>query len=81
MAVVLVTDADDPRIADYRNVPDRALVQERRLFVAEGRQVVRRLLTANRLVTRSVMVTPAALDALGDDIDHDATSIFLCRKP
>jgi len=77
VAVVLVTDADDPRIADYRNVPDRALVQERRLFVAEGRQVVRRLLTANRLVTRSVMVTPAALDALGDDIDRDATSIFL----
>ena len=77
MAVVLVTDADDPRIADYRNVPDPALVLERRLFVAEGRQVVRRLLAANRLVTRSVMVTAAALDALGSDVDRDATSIFL----
>jgi tRNA G18 (ribose-2'-O)-methylase SpoU len=77
VAVVLVTDADDPRIADYRNVPDPALVLERRLFVAEGRQVVRRLLAANRLVTRSVMVTAAALDALGNDVDRDATSIFL----
>ena len=77
VAVVPVTDPDDPRIGDYRNIPDPALLHERRLFVAEGRLVVRRLLAANGLATRSVMVTTAALAALGDDIDRDATLIFL----
>jgi len=77
VAVVPVTDPDDPRIGDYRNIPDPALLHDRRLFVAEGRLVVRRLLAANGLATRSVMVTTAALAALGDDIDRDATLIFL----
>ena len=77
VAVVLVTDPDDPRVADYRNIPDPALLQERRVFVAEGRHVVRRLLATNWLVTRSVMVTAAALDALGDGIDRDAVPIFV----
>ena len=39
--------------------------------------MVRRLLAANGLATRSVMVTTAALAALGDDIDRDVTLIFL----
>ena len=77
VAVVLVTDADDPRIADYRNVPDRALVQERRLFVAEGRQVVRRLLAARRLVTRSILVTAPALAALDGGFDRETVTVFV----
>ena len=32
----------------YRNVPDAELVRTRGVFVAEGRQVVRQLLTASR---------------------------------
>jgi len=77
VAVVPIDDPADPRIADYRNVPDSALLQERRLFVAEGRQVVRRLLATNRLVTRSVMVTAPALAALGPDLDRDAVTVFV----
>lgn len=76
VAVVPVDDPADPRIADYRNVPDPALLKERRLFVAEGRQVVRRLLATNRLVTRSLMVTPPAFAALGD-LETGTVPVFL----
>src|SRR5262249_681877 len=43
---VIRVSAEDPRIADYRNVPDPQLLASRGIFVAEGRHVVRRLLTA-----------------------------------
>ena len=61
-----IDDPGDPRIAEYRNVPDPALLERQQAFVAEGRLVVRRLLESHRLVTRSVMVTEPALAALGD---------------
>jgi tRNA G18 (ribose-2'-O)-methylase SpoU len=56
----------DPRLDDYRNVSDAELLQVRGSFVAEGRLVVRRLLTESALTTRSAMVTEAALGALAD---------------
>ena len=66
MPIVPVDDLDDPRIADYRDVPDPVLLRQRGLFVAESRLVVRELLAHRRLFTRSLLVTPAALDSLGD---------------
>ena len=60
--------AADPRIADYRNVPDRELLRRRGLFVAEGRLVVVRLLASARFRTRSVMLTEAAHTALATDL-------------
>ena len=77
MGIVLVNDPDDPRIADYRNLPDRALLEERGLFIAEGRQVVRRLLAASGLVTRSVMLTPPALASFERDVDVSRVTVFL----
>ena len=59
-----VNDPDDPRLADYRNVPDAELLRDRGVFVAEGRLVVRRLLTASRFPARSVLVTQTAYLAL-----------------
>jgi len=67
IATIEVSDPLDPRVADYRNVPHPALLERHGLFVAEGRLVVRRLLTGSRFVTRSLMVTRAALDALPHD--------------
>ena len=64
-----VDDITDPRLADYRNVPDPELIERRGIFVAEGRLVVRRLLSGARLATRSVMVTAAALASLHDALD------------
>lgn len=55
---------DDPRLDDYRNLPDRVLLAERGLFIAEGRLVVARLLASVRFATRSLMLTPAAAEAM-----------------
>ena len=63
-----VLSIDDPRLADYRGVPDPELARTRGVFVAEGRLVVGRLLTS-RFTARSVMVTPAALGALAADLE------------
>jgi tRNA G18 (ribose-2'-O)-methylase SpoU len=64
--IVPVADLDDPALADYRNVPDPALLAERGVFVAEGRLVVRRLLTGGRFRVRSLLVTEAARASLDD---------------
>ena len=69
MAIVELPDAGDPRIADYRSLSDPDALRAHGLFIAEGRLVVRRLLTASALVTRSVLVTAPALAALGDVVD------------
>ena len=65
---IFIDDLDDPRIADYRNVPDPELLRHRGVFVAEGREVVRRLLRTERLRTRSLLVTPTALRSLESDV-------------
>src|SRR4030095_7030362 len=65
-----IKDATDHRVADDRNVPDPDLWQRNGVFVAEGRLVVRRLLTGRRFETRSVMVTAPALEAIRDVLDE-----------
>ena len=67
MPVLSVDDAGDPRLADFLGIPDPQLARVRGVFVAEGRLVVSRLL-ASRFVTRSVMVTPAALGGLAREL-------------
>jgi tRNA G18 (ribose-2'-O)-methylase SpoU len=77
VAVVAVNDPDDPRIADYRNISDAVLLEDRQLFVAEGRQVVRRLLAGGRLVPQSLLVTAPALAALERDLDPCEVATYL----
>lgn len=66
VSVTRIEDERDDRLEDYRNVPDPELLARRRLFVAEGRLVVRRLLASSRLPVRSVLVTEPALGPLED---------------
>ncbi len=66
MPVVRVDDVEDTRLVDYRTVSDPLLLRERGVFVAESRFVVRELLAHPRFETRSLLVTQAALDSLGD---------------
>jgi tRNA G18 (ribose-2'-O)-methylase SpoU len=61
-----VTGTDDPRLSDYRNIPDPDLLRTRGLFIAEGRHVVRRLLASRRFRVRSLLLTPAAQAGLAD---------------
>ena len=69
MFVVPIDDLNDPRIADFRNVPDPELLRQRGVFVAEGRLVVRTLLTASRYRPRSLLVTEAVLRSVQDLFD------------
>lgn len=67
MAFIPIDDPADPRLADYHNVPDPALIERRGIFVAEGRLVVSRLLASPRFATRSVLLTETARRALAGE--------------
>jgi tRNA G18 (ribose-2'-O)-methylase SpoU len=78
IAIIAVGDPHDPRLADYRNIPDPALAEPRGIFIAEGRLVVQRLLSGSRFPTRSVMVTDPALASLRSIVDaHPDTPVYV----
>src|SRR3982751_1043594 len=68
-ALTEVTDPDDPRLADYRDLRDvqlrTHLEAEHGLFLAEGEKVVRRAADAG-FTPRSFLMAPRWLDGLGD---------------
>jgi tRNA G18 (ribose-2'-O)-methylase SpoU len=81
VTVLPIDDPGDARLADYRGIPDPELARTRGVFIAEGRLVVGRLL-ASRFVTRSVLVTPAALDALRPDLEaRPCVPVFVVPQP
>jgi len=89
MPIIRITDPADPRIADYRSVPDPELLRRGGLFVAENRLVVRALLGSSRFRTHSLLVTDAALDSLRDLLRAgagesspaiDGLAVYVCPK-
>jgi len=64
--IIYVDDPADERLSDFRAVSDPDLARTRGLFIAEGRLVVRRLLTESAFVPRAVLVTPSAMKAVED---------------
>jgi tRNA G18 (ribose-2'-O)-methylase SpoU len=68
-ARVEVTDPDDPRLADYRDLRDvelrKSLEAEHGLFLAEGEKVVRRAVEAG-YAPRSFLMAERWLDGLAD---------------
>ena len=78
MPIVPIEDLNDPRLVDYRNVPDPVLLRDRRVFVAEGRLVIRHLLESPRFRTQSVLVSTAAFEGLGETLArHPALPVFV----
>jgi tRNA G18 (ribose-2'-O)-methylase SpoU len=69
VSVVRVDSRDDARLQEFRHIPEPALVARLGLFVAEGRLVVRRLLTNPGLFTRALLLTEPALASLQDLVD------------
>lgn len=68
---------DDPRLADYREIRDPALVKQSARFVAEGRLVVQTLLEDSPFRARSVLVDDTAHAALATVLDaHDDVPVF-----
>ena len=81
MPVIRIHDRGDTRLADYRAVSDPDEAVRRGLFVAEGRLVVRRLLTSSPFPTRSVLVTEPALAALEDVLTlHPKVPVFVVTQ-
>ncbi|MEI2811495.1 MAG: RNA methyltransferase [Nocardioides sp.] len=73
---VEITDGEDPRLADYRDLRDvtlrKHLESTHGLFLAEGEKVVRRAMAAG-FQARSFLMTPRWLDGLhGELVASDA---------
>ncbi len=64
--IVHVSDPEDTRLQVYRAVADPELARRQGLFVAEGREVVRRLVDGGRHRLQSLLLTPATLRELDD---------------
>ena len=82
MEPIRIETAGDPRVADFGDVPDPVLIRQRGLFVAEGRFVVRRLLSNPRYALRALLVTDTALGALADELSaaHAQIPIYLASR-
>ncbi|HEY3384346.1 MAG TPA: RNA methyltransferase [Vicinamibacterales bacterium] len=65
MSVERVDGLDDPRLADYRLTTHPDLLRRAGIFVAEGRLVVSTLIARSMCRARSILLTDAALTALG----------------
>src|SRR5207237_9479465 len=78
--VEALEDPEDPRLADYREIRDAERRRRDGTFIAEGRQVVRRLLSAGRYRVRSALVTPPALDALGGVLLAAGVPVYVVRQ-
>lgn len=70
----------DPRIEPYRYVGDHRLLRARNLFVAEGRLVVERLAAAGTCRVHSVLVTPAAAEALAGVLETIDAPVYVAPQ-
>src|SRR5262245_29265216 len=57
MARIAVSDHDDPRLAIYRDLPQRNLTRQSGLFIAEGEKLVERLIVSHFEV-ESILAEP-----------------------
>ncbi|WP_278259660.1 RNA methyltransferase [Nocardioides convexus] len=75
--------ADDPRLADYRDLRDvelrKHLEAEHGLFLAEGEKVVRRAVEAG-FTARSFLMAPRWLDGLGDVLDRSDAPCYVLSE-
>lgn len=77
---VEIATADDPRLADYRDLRDvelrKNLEAEHGLFLAEGEKVVRRALEAG-YDARSFLMAPRWLEGLADVLDRSDAPCYV----
>lgn len=81
--LVEISSADDPRLADYRDLRDvelrKALEAEHGLFLAEGEKVVRRAVEAG-YDARSFLMAPRWLDGLADVLDRSDAPCYVIAE-
>jgi tRNA G18 (ribose-2'-O)-methylase SpoU len=81
--LVEITSADDPRLADYRDLRDvelrKSLEAAEGLFLAEGAKVVRRAAAAG-FAARSFLMAARWLDGLADVLDASDAPCFVVSE-
>jgi tRNA G18 (ribose-2'-O)-methylase SpoU len=78
--LVEISDPDDPRLGDYRDLRDvelrKSLEAEHGLFLAEGEKVVRRSIEAG-YAPRSFLMAPRWLEGLEDVLGRDDAPCYV----
>jgi tRNA G18 (ribose-2'-O)-methylase SpoU len=78
--LIKVTDADDPRLSDYRDLRDvelrKHLEAEHGLFLAEGEKVVRRAVEGG-FEARSFLMAPRWLEGLADVLERSDAPCYV----
>jgi tRNA G18 (ribose-2'-O)-methylase SpoU len=64
MSLIPIENLDDPRVANYRNMKDRALDRGGRFFIAEGEYILKRLLESDFPID-SVLLADRRVDEIG----------------
>lgn len=78
----LITDASDPRLADYMNLRDRDIAQRHeseRILIAEGPEVVRRLISSG-LTIRSIVLAPNRLDVMEQALESVTCPVYFVER-
>jgi len=78
----VIEDASDPRLADYIGLTDREINRRReedRFFIAEGPEVVRRLV-ASGLPIRSIVVSANRLADMADVLRSTTAPVFVAER-
>ena len=80
--VVRVVDADDPRVAEFRDIRERDLVGRRGRFIAEGRVVLAMLARSRRFEAEKILVLDGWLEGLADVLAQfdAATPVYSCDR-
>lgn len=77
-----IADPNDERLADYVGLKDahiRRLPSDEQFLVAEGPEVVRRLI-ASRLSIRSILVSPNRLEAMADSLSRVDCPVYTAER-
>ena len=81
--LIEVSDVDDPRLGDYRDLRDvqlrQSLESAEGLFIAEGEKVVRRAAEAG-FEPRSFLMAPRWLEGLNDVLDRSEASCYVVTE-
>jgi tRNA G18 (ribose-2'-O)-methylase SpoU len=78
----IIDDATDPRLADYMNLRDRDIAQRHeseRILIAEGPEVVRRLISSG-LTIRSIVVAPNRLEVMEAALESVTCPVYLVER-
>lgn len=78
----LISDATDPRLADYMNLRDRDIAlrhESERILIAEGPEVVRRLISSG-LTIRSIVVAPNRLEVMEQALASVTCPVYLVER-